>query len=161
RAAHARGASRDRGPRARMHQHAALPGRRPGGHRPARFRYHLARADGPRGRAARPVAAPGVSGSAGPPWPILQPRRLTKRFRGLTAVDRLDLAVRGGEIRGLIGPNGSGKTTTVNLLSGLYRADGGEIFLRGVRTDRLRPHAVTACGVARTFQIAKLFGNMT
>jgi len=102
-----------------------------------------------------------VSGSAGPPEPILETRRLTKRFGGLTAVDRLDLAVRGGEIRGLMGPNGSGKTTTVNLLSGLYRADGGEIFLRGVRTDRLRPHAVTACGVARTFQIAKLFGNMT
>src|SRR5215831_7514252 len=69
--------------------------------------------------------------------------------------------VRRGEIRGLIGPNGSGKTTTVNLLSGLYRADEGEIHLLRRRIDRLRPHQVTASGVARTFQIPKLFGNMT
>jgi branched-chain amino acid transport system ATP-binding protein len=66
-----------------------------------------------------------------------------------------------GEIRGLIGPNGSGKTTTVNLLSGLYRADAGEIRLRGERIDRLRPHEITARGVARTFQTPKLFGSMT
>jgi branched-chain amino acid transport system ATP-binding protein len=69
--------------------------------------------------------------------------------------------VRAGEIRGLIGPNGSGKTTTINLLSGLYRADAGEVFLRGRRIDRLRPHEITAQGVARTFQIPKLFWNMT
>ena len=86
---------------------------------------------------------------------------LTKRFGGLVAVDRLPLAIRAGEVRGLIGPNGSGKTTTVNLLSGLYRADAGEIRLRGERIDRLRPHEITARGVARTFQTPKLFGNMT
>ena len=76
-------------------------------------------------------------------------------------MDRLGLAVNRGEIRGLIGPNGSGQTTTVNLLSGLYHADAGEIHLRGERIDDLRPHQVTARGVARTFQIPKLFGNMT
>jgi len=64
---------------------------------------------------------------------LLVSRSLTKRFGGLTAVDELPLAVRDGEIRGLIGPNGSGKTTTINLISGLYRADGGEIHLRGER----------------------------
>src|SRR5207245_2530415 len=53
------------------------------------------------------------------------------------------------------------KTTTVNLLSGLYRADAGEIWLQGERVDRLRPHEITARGVARTFQVPKLFGNMT
>ena len=95
------------------------------------------------------------------PAPILETRELTKRFGGLVAVDRLSLAVPGGEIRGLIGPNGSGKTTTVNVLSGLYRPDGGEIHLCGRRTDGLRPHEITACGVARTFQIPKLFGQMT
>ncbi|MGH7304672.1 MAG: ATP-binding cassette domain-containing protein, partial [Candidatus Rokuibacteriota bacterium] len=58
---------------------------------------------------------------------LLETRGLTKRFGGLVAVDELALAVRPGELRGLIGPNGSGKTTTVNLLSGLYRADAGEI----------------------------------
>ena len=64
-------------------------------------------------------------------------------------------------MRGLIGPNGSGKTTTVNLLSGLYRADAGEIRLRGERIDHLRPHQITARGVARTFQTPKLLGSMT
>jgi branched-chain amino acid transport system ATP-binding protein len=92
---------------------------------------------------------------------LLETRGLTKRFGGLTAVDGLPLVVHPREIRGLIGPNGSGKTTTINLLSGLYRADAGEIHLRGQRIDRLRPHEITAQGVARTFQIPKLFSNMT
>jgi branched-chain amino acid transport system ATP-binding protein len=92
---------------------------------------------------------------------LLETRALTKRFGGLTAVDSLPLVVRPGEIRGLIGPNGSGKTTTINLLSGIYRADAGEIFLQGQRIDRLRPHEITGRGVARTFQIPKLFWNMT
>src|SRR5262249_12808535 len=79
----------------------------------------------------------------------------------LVAVDGLGLAIGDGEVRGLIGPNGSGKTTTINLLSGLYRADAGEIHLRGARIDHLRPHQIAARGVARTFQIPKLWGNMT
>jgi branched-chain amino acid transport system ATP-binding protein len=103
-----------------------------------------------------------VTEVAGAPngW-LVQTRGLTKRFGGLVAVDDLPLVLRSGEVRGLIGPNGSGKTTTVNLLSGLYRADAGEIRLRGERIDRLRPHEITARGVARTFQTPKLFGNMT
>lgn len=92
---------------------------------------------------------------------VIETRGLSKRFGGLVAVDDLSLSVIAGEIRGLIGPNGSGKTTTVNVLSGLYRPDAGEIHLCGRRTDRLRPHEITACGVARTFQIPKLFGHMT
>jgi branched-chain amino acid transport system ATP-binding protein len=92
---------------------------------------------------------------------LLETRRLTKRFGGLVAVDELPLTIRDGEIRGLIGPNGSGKTTTINLVSGLYRADAGEIRLCGDRIDGLRPHDITRRGVARTFQIPKLFGNMT
>jgi branched-chain amino acid transport system ATP-binding protein len=79
----------------------------------------------------------------------------------VVAVDGLSLSVGEGEIRGLIGPNGSGKTTTVNLLSGLYRADAGEISLRGERTERLRPHEIAARGVGRTFQVPKLFASMT
>ena len=97
--------------------------------------------------------------TAGPP--VLETRGLTKRFGGLVAVDQLSITVPRAQIRGLIGPNGSGKTTTVNVLSGLYRADGGEIHLCGRRTDKLRPHEITACGIARTFQIPKLFGHMT
>src|SRR5213593_2832730 len=102
-----------------------------------------------------------MTGDGASNGPLLETRSLTKRFGGLVAVDRLPLAVRAGEVRGLIGPNGSGKTTTVNLLSGLYRADAGEIRLRGERIDRLRPHEITARGVARTFQTPKLFGSMT
>jgi branched-chain amino acid transport system ATP-binding protein len=96
-----------------------------------------------------------------PAGPLLETRGLTKRFGGLVAVDGLPLTVGQGEVRGLIGPNGSGKTTTINLLSGLYRADGGEIRLRRERIDHLRPHQITARGVARTFQIPKLWANMT
>ncbi len=102
-----------------------------------------------------------MSGAAGSTDWLIETRGLTKRFGGLVAVDDLPLAIRTGEIRGLIGPNGSGKTTTVNLLSGLYHADSGEIRLGGERIDRLRPHEVTARGVARTFQTPKLFGSMT
>ena len=91
----------------------------------------------------------------------VETRGLTKRFGGVVAVDSLSLAVGEGEIRGLIGPNGSGKTTTVNLLSGLYHADGGAIVLRGERTERMRPHEIAARGVGRTFQVPKLFANMT
>jgi branched-chain amino acid transport system ATP-binding protein len=107
------------------------------------------------------AAAPGPVAAAANGSALLETRALTKRFGGLTAVDSLPLVVRPGEIRGLIGPNGSGKTTTINLLSGIYRADAGEIFLQGQRIDRLRPHEITGRGVARTFQIPKLFWNMT
>jgi branched-chain amino acid transport system ATP-binding protein len=92
---------------------------------------------------------------------MLETRGLTKRFGGVVAVNGLSLAVGDGEIRGLIGPNGSGKTTTVNLLSGLYRADDGAIVLLGERTERMRPHEIAARGVGRTFQVPKLFANMT
>jgi branched-chain amino acid transport system ATP-binding protein len=92
---------------------------------------------------------------------LLETQGLAKRFGGIVAVDGLALSVRAGEVRGLIGPNGCGKTTTINLISGLYQADAGEIRLGGERIEGLRPHQITARGVARTFQIPKLFGNMT
>ncbi|HEV8473442.1 MAG TPA: ABC transporter ATP-binding protein [Methylomirabilota bacterium] len=92
---------------------------------------------------------------------LLETQDLAKRFGGIVAVDGLALSVRAGEVRGLIGPNGCGKTTTINLISGLYQADAGEIRLGGERIEGLRPHQITARGVARTFQIPKLFGNMT
>ena len=95
------------------------------------------------------------------PASLLETDELTKHFGGVVAVDALSLTIGAGEIRGLIGPNGSGKTTTVNLLSGLYPLDAGEIRLAGERIDRLRPHQIAARGVGRTFQVPKLFSNMT
>ncbi len=92
---------------------------------------------------------------------LLEIRGLAKRFGGVIAVNDLDLSIDAGEVRGLIGPNGSGKTTTINLISALYRPDRGEIRLAGERLERLRPHEIAARGVARTFQISKLFANMT
>ena len=92
---------------------------------------------------------------------LLETHGLTKRFGGVVAVDGLALRMEAGEMRGLIGPNGSGKTTTINVLSGLYRADAGRVSLRGERIDHLRPHQIAARGVARTFQIPKLWGSMT
>src|SRR5207245_10885098 len=140
----------------------STPGRRGPRSRPLCRRLHpRPRSPWPRRRGGRGsrqgMVAPSMT--AGPP--VLETRGLTKRFGGLVAVDQLSITVPRAQIRGLIGPNGSGKTTTVNVLSGLYRADGGEIHLCGRRTDKLRPHEITACGIARTFQIPKLFGHMT
>ena len=93
--------------------------------------------------------------------PILQTRDLTKTFGGLTAVDRVSFDVKRGEIRGIIGPNGSGKTTMVNLISGLYRATAGEIRFMGEPIDGLPPNLRAMRGMVRTFQIPKLFRDMT
>jgi branched-chain amino acid transport system ATP-binding protein len=92
---------------------------------------------------------------------LLEAENLVKRFGGVAAVDGVSLQVRQGEIRGLIGPNGSGKTTLVNLLAGFYPPDQGTIRLRGETIEALRPDQRLARGLMRTFQIPKLFGDMT
>ncbi len=93
--------------------------------------------------------------------PLLTLRNVSKRFGGLAAVDGVDLSIQPGEIYGLIGPNGAGKTTCFNLITGLYRADGGEFTL----ADKpYQPHAiekVTEAGIARTFQNLRLFNDMS
>lgn len=92
---------------------------------------------------------------------ILQTTGLTKRFGGLVAVDNVDLTLAEGEIRGLIGPNGSGKTTLINLISGVYLPTRGEVLFRGENIVGLRPNHIAMRGLLRTFQIPKLFGNMS
>lgn len=92
---------------------------------------------------------------------LLRSRNLTKRFGGLLALDRFDFDVDERSIRGLIGPNGSGKTTYFNCVTGFYRADGGETVFRGTRIDGLTPDLVTRLGIARTYQNIRLFANMT
>jgi len=92
---------------------------------------------------------------------ILTVKGLAKHFGGLKAVDGVDMEVRRGEIQALIGPNGSGKTTILNMLSGLYVPTAGEIVLDGAPVTGKKPHLITAHGVARTFQNIRLFGDLT
>ncbi len=92
---------------------------------------------------------------------LLSTERLTIAFGGLVAVNRLDLAIRPGEVHALIGPNGSGKSTTVNLLTGVYRPTSGRVVLAGRPYGNASPFEVSRSGVARTFQNVALFGDMT
>jgi branched-chain amino acid transport system ATP-binding protein len=91
----------------------------------------------------------------------LEIRGLTRRFGGVAAVRSLDLVVDDGEFVSLIGPNGAGKTTTFNMVSGLDRADEGEILFSGKPIQRLSPEAIAALGVARTFQHGRVFANLS
>jgi branched-chain amino acid transport system ATP-binding protein len=92
---------------------------------------------------------------------LLEVKGLTKRFGGLTAVNRLDFHLEEGEILGMIGPNGAGKTTVFNLITGIYPPDEGEIKLNGRSLLGLRPHIITEMGIARTFQNIRLFPNIS
>jgi branched-chain amino acid transport system ATP-binding protein len=92
---------------------------------------------------------------------LLEARGLTRDFGGLRAVSSLDFSVEPGEILGLIGPNGAGKTTVFNLVTGFVRPTAGEIRFEGRSLLGLRPHAVAARGIARTFQVVKPFAGLT
>lgn len=94
---------------------------------------------------------------------LLDVRSLTKKFGGLTALDNLNLQVETMEIVGIIGPNGSGKTTFFNLLTGLYSADGGEIFFHGFQENLLtqKTHEIIYLGISRTFQNQRPFNNLS
>jgi branched-chain amino acid transport system permease protein len=86
---------------------------------------------------------------------------LTRRFGGLTAVDRFDVDVNEGEIVSLVGPNGAGKTTVFNLISGVLRPTTGSVRLLGRELVRLPAHRITHQGVARTFQNIRVFPQLT
>jgi ABC-type branched-subunit amino acid transport system ATPase component/ABC-type branched-subunit amino acid transport system permease subunit len=96
-----------------------------------------------------------------PAGPLLEVRGVTKRFGGLTAVDDANLTVEQGSITALIGPNGSGKTTLFNLVTGNLPADSGEILFGGKRIDKLAPWSRGHLGLGRTFQVTRLFKDMT
>ncbi|HJU33146.1 MAG TPA: ABC transporter ATP-binding protein [Hyphomicrobiaceae bacterium] len=86
---------------------------------------------------------------------------LTVTFGGLTAVDRATFQLRSGEVLSLIGPNGAGKTTAFNAITGYVEPTGGEITYRGTRLDGLKPNAIAALGVVRTFQKTSVFTGQT
>jgi branched-chain amino acid transport system ATP-binding protein/branched-chain amino acid transport system permease protein len=113
-------------------------------------------APAPRARLPLPVGGAGPGGE-----PILVLDNLGKYFGGLKAVDGIDLTVRRGEIHALIGPNGSGKTTCINLISGLYRPSFGSVRFLGREVAGLRPNRIARRGMARTFQNIRLFRNLT
>jgi ABC-type branched-subunit amino acid transport system ATPase component len=92
---------------------------------------------------------------------LLETRRLTIQFGGLTAVDSVDLDVSAGEIRALIGPNGAGKTTVLNLLTGIYRPTSGKIYFGQEAIVGMRPSAIAGKGMARTFQNVMLFRDLS
>jgi branched-chain amino acid transport system ATP-binding protein len=92
---------------------------------------------------------------------LLELREVTKFFGGLAAVKNLTLDVNEGAITAMIGPNGAGKSTAFNLITGIYRPTAGTMTFDGHLLNGLKPNAVTAAGIARTFQTIRLFAYMT
>jgi branched-chain amino acid transport system ATP-binding protein len=93
--------------------------------------------------------------------PLLRVAGLVKRFGGFRALDGLSFTMRSGEILGLVGPNGSGKTTCINVISGLYRPDAGTIRFNGRAIDGLPPYRIVHAGINRTFQVPRPFLTLT
>jgi neutral amino acid transport system ATP-binding protein len=92
---------------------------------------------------------------------LLEVKELTKRFGGVVAVESCSLSVPAGSITGLIGPNGSGKTTVFNLVTGFIASDGGEVRFKSRSIAGLGPDRIYALGVGRTFQLARIFTRLT
>ena len=92
---------------------------------------------------------------------LLETDRVWKKFGGVTAVQDIALSIEKGEILGMIGPNGSGKTSFINLLSGIYRPDKGRILFSGEDITELPAHLITKKGIARTFQNLRVFPNIS
>jgi branched-chain amino acid transport system permease protein len=93
--------------------------------------------------------------------PILKLQNLQKHFGGLKAVDGIDVDVAAGTVHALIGPNGSGKTTSLNVLNGIYQPTAGNIIFDGIDVTQSKPHTRAGLGMGRTFQNIRLFPTMT
>ena len=92
--------------------------------------------------------------------PILQVENVTKTFGGIIALNRVSFEVREGEILGIIGPNGSGKTTIVNCITGFIKATSGKVHFRGKDITAKAPHKIADMGVTRTFQIMRPYYSL-
>jgi ABC-type branched-subunit amino acid transport system ATPase component/ABC-type branched-subunit amino acid transport system permease subunit len=116
----------------------------------------------PLNQSSKPIASPpGAAMSESERSDVLSVHGLVKSFGGVRAVDGVDLAVPRGSVTGLIGPNGSGKTTVFNLVDGTIRADGGTVVLDGRRVDRIGRPARAHAGLARTYQLPRLFPSLS
>ena len=93
--------------------------------------------------------------------PLLEVSGLTRAFGGLIAVNTVDLSVHSGQIVGLLGPNGSGKTTALNLISGVLRPDSGSIRFAGQAIGGMPAHRIARLGLARTFQLVRVLDGMS
>ncbi len=93
--------------------------------------------------------------------PLLRVDKVVKRFGGFCALDAVSFHLMPGEILGLVGPNGSGKTTCINVISGLYRPDAGQVLLDERPIGGLPPHQLVHLGINRTFQVPKPFLSLT
>ena len=92
---------------------------------------------------------------------LIELTKLSRSFGGIRAVDHVDIEMNPGEIVGLVGPNGSGKTTIFNLITGFLRPDHGTIRFKGDNITGLRPDQIAKKGVGRTFQLTLLFHGQT
>ena len=108
--------------------------------------------------AGRSVSGSGVGAAA---LPLLRTEALTVRFGGLTALNRVSIAVAPGEVRAIIGPNGAGKSTLFNCLTGVLRPTAGRIVLDGQDVTGLPPHALSHKGIARSYQITNILPGAT
>ncbi|HZT24712.1 MAG TPA: ABC transporter ATP-binding protein [Pseudolabrys sp.] len=93
--------------------------------------------------------------------PLLRLINVSKHFGGIKALDGVSCTVERGQIVGIIGPNGAGKTTLFNVITGAYRASGGDVVFEGESIVRLPPHKIARLGIARTFQNIRLFAGMS
>jgi branched-chain amino acid transport system ATP-binding protein len=91
----------------------------------------------------------------------LEVKKLTLRFGGITALNKIDLKVDTGELLAIIGPNGAGKTSLLNCITGYYKAQEGQIFFNGEEITNLSTHHLTASGIGRTYQNIELFPGLT
>lgn len=95
------------------------------------------------------------------PTPALRIDALVKRFGGLVVLDGVSFEVAEGAIHGVIGPNGAGKTTLFNIINGAYRATAGRVWFRGRAITNRKVHQIAALGIGRTFQVARVFKELT
>ena len=118
-------------------------------------------AGAPADQLPEPAGLVGAARPASPDGRLLESLGLRKTFGGLTAVNGVDFQVRTGELRSVIGPNGAGKTTFFNLLTGVLPPSGGRILFKGRDITGLPAHAVSRLGIARSYQVTNIFGDLT